>query len=314
MNAAAIASSGAPGVAHGSADAPTVWFDVTSPTTGATGAVIINWCDDVSLVSTSRFFTVNGTVVSVGYTPGSFEGCAVYASATVTVNLAIGSNTIYSKIRGDNFEWGEAYGAIVREAPVLGVTVTTDGGTVNKSAGVASNHAFLVTNTGNVTTDFQLAVACAGAGVVAGSCSVAPTAIQLAAGASGAATVSFTSGPAGSLGRLDIVDGTGGVLDEGWVTVAVPGAAPTPNYPVVNVSNTIAGTTVERSACLSIHLGAAAARNAATCESCIRCRRSPRSTRRERRRSSTTVRTTDRTRSSRHTSRFRPGVLVSPIR
>ena len=243
-------------------DAPTVWFDYTSPTTASTANVTIHWCDDVSLVSNTRYFTVNGGVVSVGYNTGSYSGCAAYASATVNVSLALGSNTLYSKIRGDNFEWGEASGEIVREAPpppTFGVSVTPDGSVVTKSATTAATQVFTISNTGNTTTTFQLTAACAGPGTTAGACSISPNSISVAGGSSSSATVSFTSGAAGTTGRIDVTADSGGVLDEGYVTVNVIPTAPAVNYPVVDVSNTHPGTTVERGACLSISLGANAA-------------------------------------------------------
>ena len=66
------------------ADIPTVWFTITTPTTSSTASVTIHWCDDVSLVSSSRYFTVNGAVVTTTYTTGSNAGCTAYATSSAT--------------------------------------------------------------------------------------------------------------------------------------------------------------------------------------------------------------------------------------
>ncbi len=242
------------------ADAPTVWFTVTTPTSSATQSVTIHWCDDVSMVPNSRYFTVNGGVVSTDYTVGSDPGCTAYATSTVTVNLNLGSSALYAKIRGDNFEWGEATDVIVREnlpPPTYGVTVTPDGAEASVPFSTGQTQWFKLKNTGNQSTTFQVSATCFGAGIASG-CTLSNSSKLVTGGATDSVSVSYTSGAVGTKGRIDIVADSGGVMDEAYVTV-LPYGTSASNYPIVDLSNSHPGTTVERGDCLTISLGASAA-------------------------------------------------------
>ncbi len=87
--------------------------------------------------------------------------------------------------------------------------------------------AFTVTNNGVVTTSYTLAAVCAGAGVQVTPCGVTPTALtDVAASATGGATVSYTAGAAGTTGTVTLQVKLGTVvLATGVLTVNV--ATPT---------------------------------------------------------------------------------------
>jgi len=137
---------------------------------------------------------------------------------------------------------------------VVAASVTPD----NQPLGVAPNTSgltfgFNVQNTGPVTATFALAVACTGAGVT--GCSVSPASSALGPGASATATVTYSSGPSGSVGVVVLEARYGGaLLDTGSLNVTVQSLS----APVVSVAAN-PGDVLARDQCLTVAVASAAA-------------------------------------------------------
>lgn len=65
---------------------------------GSTQTIRIDYCDDVSLDRYNRVVRLNGVDLTVAYTASTKSGCGAYGYSNVTVNLSLGSNTLFSSI------------------------------------------------------------------------------------------------------------------------------------------------------------------------------------------------------------------------
>jgi hypothetical protein len=70
--------------------------------------VTIEWCHRNSLDESTFSATLNGTPVTLSYTPGRKSGCQWYATSTADLVLRPGSNTFVAEIRDFNWNVGRA--------------------------------------------------------------------------------------------------------------------------------------------------------------------------------------------------------------
>jgi len=139
-------------------------------------------------------------------------------------------------------------------APAV-VAVTPDAAPVTALPNAAVAQRFAVQNFTSGQVTYNLTVACSGMAI---NCSQ-PTPTMVGPGATGRVTVSYQTGSAGSTGtvKLTATNASQSVQkDSGWVNVTAGGTVQTP---VIDVASVNPGSVVERSACLTLAVGAAAA-------------------------------------------------------
>ena len=201
--------------------------DVNPPTAAVSPQIVgsspatitIDWCDDVSLVSASKFVALNGTTVtsSFSYSGTSNPDCGAAAQSVGTLTLQQGVNTLEVKIRDGAFNWLDVtYEITYRLPPVVVPYRLSDGATVGANAGASNAQAFLVKNPGNTADFYFLSNACTGS-VTCGT--ISPSSLYIPAGDSAWASMSYTGGSATSTGvvKLHATDNT--LSDDGWVNV-----------------------------------------------------------------------------------------------
>jgi RHS repeat-associated protein len=194
-------------------------------------------------------------VACTGITPAGLR-LGSGASAQVTASyytLAAGTGTL-RLIALASIQSGDTgtYSVPVVTPTVL---VTPDAAGVTALPNGTAAQRFAVQNLTAAQVTYNLAVVCTG---TATGCS-APTSTAVAAGATGTVTVSYGVGSTGTTGTVKLTAtnaSQGTQKDSGWVNVTAGGSVQTP---VVDVASVNPGSLVERSACLTLAAGAAAA-------------------------------------------------------
>lgn len=183
-------------------------------------AVTVDWCDDNTLSSTSKHTTLNGTAVSLTYATSAKTGCGAHATSTGTITLASGANTFHTDICDNNANCSSLDTYYTFAAG--GVMVTPDSVVATMSVNRDSAQVFTVKNTGNLSATFTLTPHCTGS-ALSTTCTISPSSLTLAAGASGTDTVRFHTGATGgTTGRVSSVAAGSGVSDSGTVNVTIP--------------------------------------------------------------------------------------------
>ena len=236
------------------------WVKVTPSTRVLPGAVTVDVTIDYCFAGFNGFgdpvVLVNGTditgSVSITYNYATPPGCddAYQATFTTTLPAVVDGRFLTSS----NY----LYNDIARytlPAPATDVRVQAARQTVALAPSTAFSTTFTVVNTGDGTETYSLESTCAGA-AVSGSCSVAPSTMTLAAGASGVVTLSGTA--TGTLGAQTVAlvrataDGDPGMRDSSWAELTVR-AAPAAGMRIVTATED-----QERGACVALGAGAEA--------------------------------------------------------
>jgi len=131
--------------------------------------------------------------------------------------------------------------------PVGSVNVTPDAASVTALPSSTVAQRFLVQNGTTAALTYTLTAVCS---PPLTSCS-APSQIQVPAGGTGTATVSYQT-PSSGTGKVTLTAANGTTKDSGWVNVTAGGSVQTP---VVDLASVSTGSTVERSLCLTIAAG-----------------------------------------------------------
>ena len=168
---------------------------------------------------------------------------------TVTYNVGGSNGTIQLRASGTASDVG-SYDITATPS----ADVTPDGQAVVAVASTQNTQRFTVLNRRSASTTYNLTPACTG---TATGCA-APGTVTLGAGASTPMDVTYQTGALGTTGTVTLfaaraTDATD--KDSGWVSVSL-GTAPAPTVSLADVNP---GATVERSLCLTISAGAAAA-------------------------------------------------------
>lgn len=169
----------------------------TSQSNGQTlssSAITVTWKGCSNATQSVYQTYING--VSKTTTQSSGQQCPDYSigkNYSASGTLSNGANTLHIHVC-DISGCGDA--TITVYYYVAAVSVTPDGATApSVPQRTTGSYGFTVTNTGGLSATAQLAPTCAGA---VASCSVAPTSVLLAAGASVTATVSYTGATVGT--------------------------------------------------------------------------------------------------------------------
>jgi RHS repeat-associated protein len=211
------------------------------------------WCDNNSLNAGSRWIRLNGVdkTSSFNYVAGGPPDCVVKATSTTSsVAVNLGTSTLSANICDNVSNCTQRSFVLSRVLPRL--AVRSELPERQHFAGTAGSQRFFVKNAGTATLSLTLAATCAG---TASGCAVAPTSLlDLSAGESRVATVTYTVGSAGAgTAMVTAFDNT--VRDSATVAVT----AISPPAPVVSVVDVNPGGTVERDGCVTIAAGSDAA-------------------------------------------------------
>ncbi|MGH7537062.1 MAG: hypothetical protein ACREMF_00380, partial [Gemmatimonadales bacterium] len=194
-------------------------------------------------------------VTCIGTNPPSvvLAGNGGVTTATASFNVgAAGSGILKLTVTGGGASDSGTYNVPV---VVRAVAVRAELSERQHFSGTSGSQRFFVKNLQAVTATYNLSTGCSG-GVT--GCSVAPTSVSLTPGESKVATLNYTVGTAGStgIGMVKAVSAAASTLrDSSGVAVKAVG----PPFPVVSVVEVNPGTSVERSLCLAVAAGPAAA-------------------------------------------------------
>lgn len=194
--------------------------DTTVATTTSSIPITVEWCENVALASFTRTLTVNGVSRSTIWSNGQKPGCVKFGTQTATIPLAYGSNSIVATVEDSDGNVGQANRTIVRPAPSYTVAVTPDAQPVSAARATALTQRFTVAASGNSAATYTMSVLCTGA--VSGCGAPSPASLALSPGDSGTVDVGYTSGGAGSTGRVRLAATYSTWSDSGWIDVAVP--------------------------------------------------------------------------------------------
>lgn len=200
-------------------DPPAVSATPNGTVTTSPISVTIEWCDDNTLVSSSRSITLNGVNVtsSFNYSIISDPNCGTAAQSVGTVNLNSGQNALVAQIRDVAFNWGSLSTTLTLAGPVDVVPFrASDGASIGANGSGSNTQLFRVKNAGTVSELYVLSTACSGS-VTCGSPS--PGTITLAGGDSAWVSLPYTAGTPGTTGVVKLHAADGGVTNDGWVNV-----------------------------------------------------------------------------------------------
>jgi RHS repeat-associated protein len=173
--------------------------------------VDVFWCSDSEneYLTGGADFSLDGQDVSSSFSltgNGNQDyGCEMWwrYEGTITIPDVPGDYGFESQANG----WPSspyAYANFIRPYKWQQVKVTADPANATVTAASASSQAFVVWNLGAVTADYTLSSACSGSGV--SSCSLSSGSLSgIAAGDSGAVTVTYTAGSGGSTGTIRLI-------------------------------------------------------------------------------------------------------------
>lgn len=249
-----------------------------SPHTGSQSNVTPNQSGRFAefTVSNPGNMTAN-TAINFTCVGAAVSGCTVSASALTIAAGGSAKDTVYYTSGNFSTTGSIKLVATLGTNPVLadsgviqvattvatiGDSVVPDGGLqTNMPASSAQKAVFTVHNTGTVQSTYTLSVNCSTA-PVSGGCTLSPSSLTIPGGQSKPDTVSFTTGAAGSAGRMIFtatVQGSNPVVkDTGWVDLSVQGPS-NQGAPIINVQGLNSRTSVDRSQCLTIAVAANAA-------------------------------------------------------
>lgn len=177
---------------------PTVSVSPTSDTVSVQNlTVTLDWSDNVGLNIGSRQITLNGVVVTNGFT---YTGSGTSAQLVGTVTLAQGTNLLQATMAdaaGNHTTVSKRFYSTAYQISVRGsaTTATPQQGTTNTVE-------FTIENTGTADAYIGMDLACSGSAVM--NCAYTQSAPTLAPGANIKVPVTYTAGPAGSVGTITL--------------------------------------------------------------------------------------------------------------
>ena len=207
-------------------------------------------------VANTVSFTCTVTAPLAGCTPPAPVTLSANASILVQLPFTSGANTGVGTLRLSGSGTGSDEGSYQVPIERYGVTVTPTSPSVSRASGSTPySEGFTVQNTGTAATSFTLS--CEQTGVVTcGSVTAPASPVTIDAGASISAMVTYTV-PTEGTGTLALR--AAHVWANGAGTTNVTATTFTQQAPVVAISDVNAGSTVERSLCLTVALGEGAA-------------------------------------------------------